>query len=241
MFVKFLGAAASAALLMGASQASAAVLTIDNFSGEQLVQDAAVTSNASQVAGADIIGGYRDLAVVNTVASGNNTNATEMRVTDGKLKFSNVSGAKGEGTLTYDGDDDPTTVNTTGLGGINLLIGTDPYFYFGLPAEEQFDNVALFRATVWDTAGNTASYEEEIAPGFSPELSFSEFAGIDFSSIGALQFLISTTAYNISVDGALDLIEVRAGDIAPIPLPASGLLLLGGFGGLTLLRRRKNA
>ncbi|WP_103174841.1 VPLPA-CTERM sorting domain-containing protein [Paracoccus sp. SY] len=241
MLMKVLGAAASTAILVGASQASAATLVIDAFDGSQWVQDAPVTTNASQVGGANIIGGFRDLAVQNTSADGDNMAATELRVTNGKLKFSNVSGARGEGTLTYDGDDDPTSVNTSGLGGINLLIGTDPHFFFGLPADEPFDNVALFRATVWDTAGNSATYEEEIAPGFSQELSFSEFAGVDFSQIGALQFFISTTEFGISVDGALDSIEVRAGDVAPIPLPASGLLLLGGMGGLTFMRRRKKA
>ena len=67
--------------------------------------------------------------------------------------------------------------------------------------------------------------------------------GLIFSAqIGALQFFISTADYGISVDGALDSIEVRAGDVAPIPLPpASGLLLPGGMGGLTFMRRRKKA
>lgn len=241
MFMKVLGAAASAAVLFGASQASAAVLVIDSFETAQWVQDAPVTVNASQVEGSGILGGFRDLAVQNTQADGDNTNATELRVTNGKLKFSNISGAKGTGTLTYDGNDDPTTVNTAGLGGINLLIGTDPYFYFGLPADEPFDNTALFTVTVWDTLGGTSTYQEVLAPGFNQELSFTQFAGVDFSTIGALQFFVSTADYNISVDGALDLIEVRAGDIAPVPLPASGLLLLGGFGGLTFLRRRRKA
>jgi hypothetical protein len=241
MLMKFLGAAASTALLFGASQASAAVLTIDSFSSPQWVQDAPVTVNASQVFDDNVLGDYRDLSVRNTGADGDNTAATELRVTNGKLKFSNVSGARGEGTLTYDGSATGGAVDTTGLGGVNLLIGTDPFFYFGLPADEPFDNTALFRVTVWDVAGGTDTYEEVIAPGFNQELAFSEFSGVDFSQIGALQFFISTTDFNISVDGALDLIEVRAGDIAPVPLPASALLLLGGFGGLSLLRRRKKA
>ena len=244
MLKKFLGAAASTVILFGASQASAAVLVIDAFDGEQLVQDAPSTdvANNDQVADSGVLGGYRDLAVKNTYATGNNRGATELRVTDGMIKFSNISGAKGTGTLTYDGDDDATVVNTTGLGGINLLIGTDPYFYFGLPGgDDTFDNIASFTATVWDMAGNTFTYTEVLEPGFSQELAFSAFTGIDFSQIGALQFFISTAEHGPSVDGALNLIEVRAGDIAPIPLPASGLLLLGGFGGLAALRRRKKA
>lgn len=238
---KLLGAAASAAVLCTGAQAFAATLVIDDFSDEQRVQDApGFAPNSSQLAGS-MLGGYRDLAVTNTSADGSNLAATELNVTGGNLKFSNVAGARGEGTLTYDGDDDPTTVNTSGLGGVNLLIGTDPYFYFASPPTVPFDNVALFRATVWDVDGNTATYEELLDADYDPQLSFSEFAGVDFSRIGALQFFISSTGTNDSVDGAVTQIEVRAGDVAPVPLPASGLLLLGGMGGLSFLRRRKKA
>lgn len=241
---KLLGAAASAAVLCTGAQAFAATLVIDDFSGEQRVQDTpGFEPNNSQVAGSGILGGYRDLSVTNTAADGSNRAATELNVTGGNLKFSNVAGARGEGTLTYDGDDDPTTVNTSGLGGINLLIGTDPYFYFASPEGVGFDNVAAFRAQVWDVDGNTATYEELIDEDYDPRLAFSAFTGgtVDFSRIGALQFFISSTDTNDSVDGAITQIEIRAGDVAPIPLPASSLLLLGGLGGLSFLRRRKKA
>ena len=242
MMRKILGAAASAAVLCTGAQAFAATLVIDDFSVDQRVQDTpAFEPNASEVGGG-MLGGFRDLSVTNTAADGSNLAATELNVTGGNLKFSNVAGARGEGTLTYDvGDGDPNNVDTDGLGGVNLLIGTDPYFIFASPPSVPFDNVALFRATVWDVDGNTATYEELLDADYDPQLSFSEFAGVDFSRIGALQFFISSTGTNDSVDGAVTQIEVRAGDIAPIPLPASGLLLLGGMGGLSFLRRRKKA
>ncbi|WP_207101620.1 VPLPA-CTERM sorting domain-containing protein [Paracoccus shandongensis] len=241
---KLLGAAASAAVLCTGAQAFAATLVIDDFSAEQRVQDTpGFEGNVSQIAGGGILGGYRDLSVKNTAADGDNRAATELHVTGGNIKFSNVAGARGEGTLTYDGDDDPSSVNTTGLGGVNLLIGTDPYFYFASPPGVPFDNVAEVRIQVWDIFGKTGIYTETIDPDYDPKLAFSDaaFAGIDFSKIGALQFFISSTSTNDSVDGAITGIEVRADDVAPVPLPASGLLLLGGMGGLTFLRRRKKA
>lgn len=243
MMMKFLGAAASAALLVSGSQAFAASLVIDDFSSAQWVQDGPTTDNPnnSEIANG-VLGGARDLAVANVVADGDPTGSTELRVTGGNLKFSNVTGARGEGTITYDGlDGDATTVDTDGLGGVNLLIGTDPYFYFASPATLPFDNVADFRVTVWDMVGNVATYEETINEDFDPVLLFSEFVGIDFTQIGALQFFISSAATADAVDGAISAIEVRAGDVAPIPLPATGLLLLGGLGGLSFLRRRKSA
>lgn len=242
MMKKLLGAAASAAVLCTGAQAFAATLVIDDFSVEQRVQDTpGFESNVSAVGGS-MLGGFRDLSVVNTAADGSNRAATELHVTGGNIKFSNVAGARGEGTLTYDGDDDTSSVNTTGLNA-NLLIGTDPFFYFASPPNVTFDNVAEVRIQVWDMLGNTGIYTETIDADYDPELSFSDaaFAGIDFSQIGALQFFISSSNTNDSVDGAITGIEVRAGDVAPIPLPASGLLLLGGMGGLTFLRRRKKA
>ena len=241
---KFLGAAASAAVLLTGAQAFAATLVIDSFSDQQRVQDTPTNNpNASQMA-ANVLGGYRDLSVDNTTANGSAEGATELHVTGGNLKFSNVAGAQGQGFLTYDGNDDATSVNTTGLGGVNLLIGANPYFYFAEAAEVPFDNTAFFRVEAWDMNGGTAVYEETLTASYDPRLFFSDFtttAGFDFGSLGALQFFISSTGLANSVDGAITQLEVRADDIAPVPLPASGLLLLGGFGGLTFLRRRKKA
>ncbi len=244
--MRLLGAAASVGILVSGTQAFAAVLTIDQFSNEQWVQDAPFggNPNASQEASPTAIGGFRDLAVENTKANGSNVATTELHVTGGNLKFSNVAGARGEGTVTYDGNDDPTSVNTTGLGGQNLLIGSNPYFYFAEPDDVKFDNFAFFRVNVWDMNGNTASYEENLTPAFDPRLFFSAFdtdAGFDFGNVGALQFFISSTNTADSVDGAITAIEVRAGDVNEVPLPATGLLLIGAVGGLGLLRRRKNA
>jgi hypothetical protein len=219
-------------------------LVIDSFGDQQRVQDTPTNNpNNSQVA-ADVLGGFRDLEVLNTDADGNNEGATELHVTGGNLKFSNVAGAQGEGYLTYDGNDDPTSVNTTGLGGVNLLIGANPYLFFAEPDDVKFDNTALFQVKAWDMNGGTAFYEETLTPTYDPRLFFSAFtttAGFDFGNLGALQFFISSTGLADSVDGAITQIEVRADDVAPIPLPASGLLLLGGMGGLTFLRRRQKA
>lgn len=244
MMRKFLGAAASVAVLVTGAQAFAATLVIDSFSDQQRVQDAPTTNpNNSQVSAA-VLGGYRDLAITNTAADGDNVGASELHVTGGNLKFSNVAGAQGEGYLTYDGNDDATSVNTSGLGGVNFLIGANPYLFFSEPADVKFDNTAFFRVKAWDMNGGEAVYEETLTASYDPRLFLSDFtttAGFNFGSIGALQFFVSSTALADSVDGAITQIELRADDVAPIPLPASGLLLLGGMGGLTFLRRRKKA
>ena len=231
----FLGTIAAAGLTLAAAPALAVTLTIDNFDGSQRVTDTGGTS-ASQVAGSGIIGDYRDLQVTNTVADGDSTDATELRATNGSLRFSNIRNARGEGVITYDGDDDPTTLNTTGLGGINFLIGPSPRFFFDVPADG-FDNDAnaFFSAFVYDMEGRQVSYSENLQAGFSPFLPFEQLTGdadFDFGNVGALQFRISTTDTIDNIDGQINGIEVAA-----IPLPASGLMLLAGLGGFGALRR----
>lgn len=72
------------------------------------------------------------------------------------------------------------------------------------------------------------------APGFA----FSEFADIIVKTI---RFVPGVGKDNNNGDFSLAAIKYRdvGGEPAPVPLPAGGVLLLGGLGGLALLRRRK--
>jgi hypothetical protein len=47
------------------------------------------------------------------------------------------------------------------------------------------------------------------------------------------------TAFRIAVDGNASAFRVSSITFAPVPLPAGGLLLLGGIAGLAVLRRRR--
>lgn len=233
------GMTASAALALSAVQAFGATLTIDDFSGEQVVTDAPGLGNVSSSQAAGGIGGFRDLQVTNTQASGDTTDATRLQVTGGALAFSNIDQARGQGIITYDGDDDPTSLDRFGLGGIDLNIGTDPFFAFEV---QEFDRNVFIQVDAFDILGNQVSFSETLTTGFNPNLPFSQLvgdAGFDFSQVGALQFFVDSSNTLDSVDGSLASIEVRAGDVEPIPLPASALLLLSSMGGLLVLRSRR--
>jgi len=130
------------------------------------------------------------------------------------------------------------SVDTTGLGGINLDIGIDPYFAFDVA---YFDRDVFIMIQAWDMFGNTVSYAETLTAGFNPNLPFTDLTGdpgFDWTQVGALQFFVDSTSTDVSVDGQLYSIKVIATEI---PLPASGLLLLAGVAGVPLLRRRKKA
>ncbi|MBL3701737.1 hypothetical protein GI582_03405 [Sulfitobacter sp. BDSS02] len=232
--------AGTMALAAAPGYAATVMLTIDEFDSVQTVKDVPSTSfvNNSEVADAGVLGGYRDFEVMNTDATGNPEDATELRSEAGLLSFSNIAGASGSGYITYDGQDDPTSVNTTGLGGINLEIGTNPYFAFDVA---YFDRNVFIEITAWDMLGNVVSYSETLAAGFNPNLPFSDLIGdpnFDWTQVGALQFFVDSSNTEISVDGQLNSIKVVA-DMNVIPLPASGLLLLGGISSAGFLLRRK--
>ena len=241
MKMSLISIATSAALAVTAVQANAATLIIDTFTSSQLVADVPAPgySNKSALADGSVLGGYRDLQIQNTKNNGNEENASEFRSGNSFLSFSNIAGARGKGYITYDGNNDTSSVDHTGLGGVNLLIGSNPYFFFDVPAGG-FDQSASIQVKAWDITGKTVSYTEPLTAVFDPKLYFTSLTGdtgFDWTKIGALQFFVDSTKTVDSVDGVLNSISV----VAPVPLPASALLLLGGVSGLAALRRRKKA
>jgi hypothetical protein len=233
---KVLGSALVAALVLGPAQASALALLIDDFSTPQRVSDipGLGLANESQVAAPGALGGWRDFQV-NT--DGGQTDATDLRAEDNILTFSNIALEAGEGFITYDGDDAPGSVNTSGLGGENFLIGPSPFFDFEVISS---DAELYISVTAWDMTGNTAFYEETLPPldQLETQLPLADFMlapGFDWTQVGALQFYVRAPGPNL--DGALSEITLNA-----IPLPASALLLMGGLGGLAAFgARRKKA
>ena len=224
MNMNFLGASAITAVLATAAPALAITVVLDDFDGSQLAIDDPFTgtSNSDTVAfGA----GTRTVEAENITNGGNAQGATRLEVAGGLLQFSNNANATGTGTLTY-----------TNVGDIEL--GENAFFDFNfLP----FDGVARFMVTVMDTMMNTSTYEEILLPGFDSRLFFSQFTGdADFNSVATLSFMIDSEnvpaipGSSPFVDGSLDSIEIGA-----VPLPATGLLLMGALGGAAALRRRK--
>ena len=222
------GLATTALLTLSAAQAFAATVIFDDFNINQTAIDKPYsgTSNTTSVAfGA----GTRTLTAQNTNNNGVAQGATTMQTAGGGLSFSNNDKATGIGTVTY-----------TAVG--DIASGANPYFFFDVGV---FDNVANFLASATDTMGHTSTYQEVLKTGFSPYLFFSQFVGMaDFNSLSTLSFAIDTTnvpgygpAYR--ADGSLNAISLNAP--SQVPVPAGGLLLLTGLGGIIALRRKTRA
>lgn len=222
------GLAISAGFALIASQATAATVIFDDFNDFQIAVDQPYqgVSTTSTIAFGN---GTRTLTAENTSNNGNAIASTTLESVGGALSFSNDDMSTGRGTLTY-----------TNLGDISS--GANPFFHFDLGV---LDNVAQFMASATDIFGNTSTFSEVLTPTFSATLFFSEFVGnADFNNIAELSFMIDTTDVPgfgavTQVDGSLNAISLNAP--APIPLPATGLLLVGAMGGLAFLRRKTRA
>lgn len=240
-------AAATAAVLASSAPSLAATILIDDFSDNRRVEDApgpGATTNSQVGPSANIVGGYRDL-LVDTDEEGQE-DATELYAQNGRLEFNNDTLVTGRGWVTYDGANavgtDPTNVDTAGLGGLDFWDGPGGGFLFDIVS---VDLPGIYiEIKVWDIFSNLVTFAEELpAGGGNPFVPFAAFAGgaIDWNQVGAIQFFAQTGKDSDvpALDGAIDAVWVITGEPSPVPLPASVLLLLGGFGGLGALRLRR--
>lgn len=248
------------ALLVGASAASAMTVTVDDFTDDQFVQDLPDTLvNASVIPGG-MIGGTRYLEVENadSVQAG-----TQLNSTSGNISFNNAAGTSGIGYIVYDGTTDRglatntdigVGINTTGLGGLDVVAGpsiAETFFSFDLSDFNPGSggSTALFSAVAYDMFGNVGQFDEIVgAADISPALPLLAFTGsVDWTNLGALAFIIDSRSGTDSVLGEFGGInfdgKVGSITINQVPLPASVLMLLSGvgaIGGGGFLRRKKS-
>jgi len=233
--------------------------TIPQFEGDQFVGDnppvnatagfdAAVYTNIGFA-----VGNERDVSVLltsggtNTIASTAGSFATPVDT----LTWNVANGGNGIFTVVWDGLDNSPTVNTTGLGAVDLTFGSSTAI---VASTVNIDNNLTGGSTLsfrlWDSDGTIASQTYTFPSNPTTQdiiFPFNAFAVttaggnsiLDFNSIGAIQMQgimlrNPTNSYNISFD------VVTTG----IPFefsPAIGVLSLGACFGLAHLKRKSKA
>ncbi len=189
--------------------------TIDSF--DTTTQSATAssmgsTTDASSVSAPEAIGGERDLFVELTTPTGQlvlDVNG----LTPGLLEFQASSTALGNRIITWDGPDgDATTLDATGLGGVDLTAGgTASALSFSIGADQPNGQMTV---RIYSDATNfsTATIAIPNTGGTAVDtivVRFSDFTvgggtGADFSNVGAIEVAIEGVA---AVDGQLDVIE----------------------------------
>lgn len=194
-------------------------VTIDTFDGNlQEVADPAVGPilTTSSATATEALGGERDIRV--TRVSGAGSVGMTINGSDGAfLIFESSPTGFGTGEVQWDGaDGNATSVNHTGLGGVNLLAGGAEGFLVDVGASEPGSTFALTfftNATDFSTYTITLPTSLPALTAFTIPFDDAAFvdggAGANFSNIGAIRGVLTTTV------GATDVIVDVVGAIAP--------------------------
>jgi hypothetical protein len=228
IMTKVLSTLFGGAALVAASSASA-VLIVDDFTTDQFLEVSGSTGSvSSEVVGAGILGGERDVYL--EVTDNDFGLSADVDVMGGNYHHSSDTGVTAFSVIQWDGIDGSQTVDSTGLGGVDLLSAGSAFVIDVLFA----DLGATFELTVWDMDGTFETVTQSVAQVLSLEtvaFNFNSFSSaLDLSSVGAMELTLSGAA-------AVDL-SIRS---VTVPEPA-GIALVGlGLLGLGLRRKSKKA
>ncbi|MFK7754967.1 MAG: VPLPA-CTERM sorting domain-containing protein [Sedimentitalea sp.] len=216
--------ALTAAMLLGFTGAvSAASISVDDFSTIQgpVTATGGATETDTQIAPGGALGD-RTITVTNDAGSFGGTTGFITGPAINLFGVSNDFQTQGTVAVSY------------ALGGYDLSdSGSNDTLIIGV---ESIDLAALFTIPI-DGVSSSAGVSMLGTLNFS----FADFVGVDFSDVSDLSFAVGSNGVN-AVDSSFTFIGVDdlvPNVVAPIPLPAGGVLLLTGLLGLAYAKRRK--
>ena len=187
--------------------------------------------------------GYRDLFVVGvTNTSTYPSNRSNLSVSNGEAFFSNDFGVTGTGIMRWDGVNSSPTINSQGLGGVNIMEDGLDRIVMGLSTDLPGLNVTF---KIYDMNGNISSIDRTLSSAMptkgNEDFLFDDFVDVqgsaDFTSVGAIELLLNGPE---RIDVAIDLIEIRKPEGIPEPTSILGLLVIGATGAGSILKRKHN-
>ena len=148
--------------------------------------------------------------------------------------------------------DSVVSLNADGLGALNRVSSADPeknVFVDG-NSPRGFNDLLVFQFSQ-AVASVAVSFVERAGFEASQFTLYAAASGGGLASAGAPSDVDGTTSFDFVLDSfglaalensdqfLVSSVSFDDGSVAPIPVPAAGLLLLGGLGGLALARRRR--
>lgn len=240
-------AALAAAALYAPLRADAGLILIDPFTATQAaLQVIGSPAGPRNVSGAldtgTVIGGEREVRVERTSLAPNagQTSVDVNLSIEEAATFASGPNTAGRAIFTYDGDDSISTLNTTGLGGLNLTTGG--IGEFRVRATSDLGGVGIL--DVYTNAGLVSRRTFNLAP--DPTFTFVDYVlpyssfvdlvgtGADFANVGAIRFTVDGTSV-AGTDVGIDFIAAGS----PVPEPAAFLLFGSGLAAVALRMRRR--
>lgn len=242
---KYIFSLLAATAMLGAGSAQADPILIDDFSVEQDVGligiDDFIPSSSQVGADGSIIGGFRD---IEAMGDADNFFDTRLTAEDGTLTFSNNVNTTGAGNIVWDGDDDPTVLDPTGLGGIDITNNNGWVLDRLLVEIISADLGGLeLNFTIYDLANNVSTlsrtFSQAIATPVTSAFLFDDFSGTaDFTNVGAIQLEVAGPA---EIDAQFDMIQISKPPRRRVPEPLTSLWTLAGVSALGGLCAKKKS
>ncbi len=217
---------------------SAHALVIDSFETSQSLMAASfMVTDSGSVIGPGIIGDERD-AVVTWTSGPVFSELDVISAGTGFLSFSLGANTLGSAALTWDGDDNSSTDDFTGLGGSDLTDSNmSNAMLFDIVSD---DNLVDLSITVWTDASDASSAILSLPGGIVSSTDFSVLfasfspilgSGADFANVGMIR--VEIDAALVATDLLIE--SVRTGFI---PEPSTLTLAACALIGLAYVRRR---
>lgn len=243
--------AAAIIAAMTGSQAFSAIVGIDSFNQTNQFLEfappvggpsiAANTTAFDESAAPEAIGQFRDMFIqTNDEINFSDRGAAAISSAQGQVQIANSVNSKINVAITWDGSDNSSGVNTSGLGGVDLLDGTNT----GLLLDIQFADLGVdLSFNIWDTNGNVASVSKNFNSQVTGEQVFFSYAdlvgdSVDLTSVGAIQLLASgPQAYDV------DFSLLQSADPNPPTVSAPATIALVGLGmiGVSMTTRKRKS
>lgn len=217
----FCGTCISLGVLLACAEGAGA-LPIDDFSTAQttLVMLTPGTSS-SQVSGAGILGGERDMFVTLDPGSALGSVTSLTVGGGGDLNHWQMFGSLGTSLIVWDGPDDAPAIDYTGLGGLDF---TSSGSQDRLEIPLLFNNLSAPLVLTAYTDANNFSTATVALPGGVPPLTdlivlYTDF--VDAGPLGGANFT-NIGAFSLFIDGSsIPALDVESAGISAIPEPAT--------------------